>query len=430
MKQLKTGGLIWTTVQKKVSDLIPQKINPRKISDKQMSDLKRSLEEFNVVEIPAMNLDGKILAGHQRVKALKILGRDKDIIDVRIPSRMLTKEEADKYMIISNAIGGDWDYDLLKDFDLEMLNDIGMDSDDISKIWDDEVEVDKEDFSEEAELKKIKTTEIKTGDVIILGSHKLICGDSNDQKVVAKLLGKEKTSMIYSDPPFNINLDYNKGLGGEQNYGADVKDDRTENEYIDFLRKNITSALSVANSDCHVFYWNTEQSIWIVQTLYKELGITNRRVCLWIKNGQNPTPAVAFSKCFEPCIYGTKGKPYLSKKEQGLNEVLNKEMSTGNDLLDEMRNIWAVKRLPSNQYEHATSKPPELYEKAVKRCSKPGDIVLDTFAGSGPLLTACEQLKRRAYLVEQQAIFCQLIVNRFEKLTGLKAKIIPDDEKS
>lgn len=421
--------LLWTTVQKKVNDLIPQKINPRVITTKQMSDLQKSLEEFNVVEIPVLNLDGKILSGHQRVKALKILDRGGDIIDVRVPNRMLTKEEADKYLIISNALGGDWDYELLKDFDMGMLNDIGMDPDDLSKIWDDDVVVDLEEFSEEKELQKIKTTEIKTGDLIILGNHKLICGDSNDKEVVKRLFGTEKTSMICCDPPYNINLDYNKGLGGEKNYGANVKDNRPEIEYIDFLRKNMTSALSVANSDCHIFYWNTEQNIWIVQTLYKEFEIINRRVCLWIKNGQNPTPAIAFSKCFEPCMYGTKGKPYLSKKEQGLNEILNKDITTGNELMEDLRNIWAIKRLPSNQYEHATSKPSELYEKSIKRCSKPGDIVLDTFAGSGPLLTACEQLKRRAYLIEQQSIFCQLIINRFEKLTGRKAKIISSHEK-
>ncbi len=420
--------LFWKNVEKKVNELIPQEINPRKITDKQMSDLKKSLDEFNVVETPVINLDGKILAGHQRIKALKILGRGEELIDIRVPNRMLSKEEADKYLIISNALGGDWDFDLLKNFDIGMLNDIGMDPEDLSNIWDDDVEVGSEEFDEKKELAKIKETNIKKGDLIILGSHKLICGDSNDSEVTKKLFGKEKTSMIFSDPIYNINLDYNKGLGGEQNYGANVKDNRSELEYIEFLKKNISNALTVANPDCHVFYWNTEQQIWILQTIYRELGIKNKRVCLWIKNGQNPTPSTAFSKCYEPCIYGTLGKPYLSKKEHGLNEVLNKDVTTGNNLIEEVSNIWAVKRLPSNQYEHATSKPSTLYEKAIMRCSKPGDIIYDSFAGSGPLLIACEQLKRKAYLVELEPIFCQLILNRFEKLTGTKVKIISSHE--
>lgn len=421
MEQLK-----WFTAQKKVNELIPQAVNPRKISDKQMSDLKKSLDEFNLVETPVANLDGKILAGHQRIKALKILDRGEEIIDIRVPNRMLTKEEADKYLIISNALGGDWDYDLLQDFDIEMLNDIGFDPDELAKIWDDVAETKEEEFSAEEELTKIKETNIKNGDLIILGTHKLICGDSNDPATVKKLFGEEKTSFVFSDPVYNLGIDYNKGLGGKQNYGANVRDDRSENEYIEFLRKNISSALSVAYPDCHFFYWNTEQQIWMLQTLYKELGIKNKRVCLWVKNGQNPTPHVAFDKCYEPCIYGTKGKPYLSSLEHGTNEIMNKEITTGNDLVEDLSNIWAVKRLPTSEYEHATSKPPELYEKAIKRCSKPGDIIYDSFAGSGPLLAACEQLKRRAYLVELEPVFCHLILNRFERLTGIKGKIISE----
>lgn len=423
----KLPNLSWVTVQVCVNDLIPQEINPRKISDKQLQDLKRSLEKYNLVEIPAIDLDGTILAGHQRIKVLKLLGRGEELIDVRKPNRKLTEEESKEYLLASNALGGDWDFDLLKDFDIAMLNDIGFDPEDLDKIWED-IEIKDEEFSEEKELAKIKETKIKHGDLIILGNHRLICGDSNDPGIVRKLFNGEKTSFIFADPIYNICLDYDKGLGGKQNYGANVKDDRSEAEYISFIKKNIANALTVANHDCHVFYWNTEQQIWILQTLYKELGIKNKRVCLWIKNGQNPTPSIAFSKCYEPCIYGTRGSPYLSKNEQGLNEVLNTEITTGNNLIEEVSNLWAVKRLPSNQYEHATSKPSELYERAIKRCSKVGDIIFDSFAGSGPLLVACEQLKRKAFLIELEPIFCQLILNRFEKLTGLKGKIISNYE--
>ena len=93
-KQLK-----WTTVQRKVVDLVPQKINPRKISDKQMNDLKKSLKKFNLVELPALDFDGTILAGHQRIKALILLNRGEEIIDVRLPNRKLTEEESKEYLI-------------------------------------------------------------------------------------------------------------------------------------------------------------------------------------------------------------------------------------------------------------------------------------------------------------------------------------------
>jgi len=420
--------LLWTTVPKTVNDLVPQKINPRKITNEQISDLKKSLEKFNLVEIPVIDLDGTILAGHQRIKILKILGRGNEIIDVRIPNRKLTEDESKSYLISSNALGGDWDFDLLKEFDIELLMEVGFDSDELANIWDDDTSIKDEEFDEEKELKNIKVPQTKTGDLIILGDHKLICGDSTNPEILKKLFGDKKASIIYSDPVYNIDLDYNKGLGGKQNYGGNVIDKRTDEEYKEFLRKSLSSALTVVNKDCHVFYWNTEQHIWIIQTLYRELGISNKRVCLWVKNGHNPTPQVAFNKCYEPCIYGTIGSPYLSKKEQGLTEIMNKDVGTGNDSLDDV-NIWTAKRVSSKEYNHATTKPTELHEKAIRRCTNVGDIILDSFGGSGSTLIAGEQLKRKVYMVELEPIFCDLIIKRYERLTGSKVIVVREDEK-
>src|SRR3989344_6819463 len=133
--------LQWKTVQKRVNDLIPQDNNPRTITDKQMSDLQKNLKRFNLVEIPAVDTDGKILAGHQRIKALQLLGRGEEMIDVRIPNRKLTKSEAERYLIASNSLGGDWNMDKLKSFDLDLLLDIGFDTSELSKFWDKDLEV-------------------------------------------------------------------------------------------------------------------------------------------------------------------------------------------------------------------------------------------------------------------------------------------------
>ncbi len=418
--------LEWHNEVRKVQDLLPYEKNPRKISEKQMASLKKSLKQFGLAEIPCIDADNKIIAGHQRIKALLLLGQGEETIDVRIPNRKLTQEEYERYLITSNAVTGDWDFDLLKGFDLDLLTDIGFDSDDLSKIWDDTVSVKDEDFDVEKELKKITDPKTKLGDVYELGSHRLICGDSTDPKVLERLFGDKRASMIYSDPVYNIDLDYNKGLGGKQQYGGAVIDKRTDDEYREFLKKSMLAALTVTNKDAHVFYWNTEQHIWIIQTLYRELGISNKRVCLWIKNGFNPTPKVAFNKCYEPCIYGTIGSPYLSGKEQGLTEVMNKDVGTGNDSLDDI-NIWTAKRVSSKEYSHATTKPIDLHEKPIQRCTKLGDIILDSFGGSGSTLIAAEQLKRKAYLVELESIFCDLIIKRWEKLTSLKAKLINEE---
>ena len=108
---------------------------------------------------------------------------------------------------------------------------------------------------------------------------------------------------------------------------------------------------------------------------------------------------------------------------------MDKDVSNGNDLLDQL-DVWLQKRLPSKDYEHATSKPPTLHEKAIRRCSKPGDIILDSFCGSGSTLIAGEQLKRRVFGVELEPQFCDLIIRRFEKLTGIKAQVIRNEETS
>ncbi|MFA5232517.1 MAG: DNA methyltransferase [Candidatus Paceibacterota bacterium] len=416
--------LQWHTVQKRVNDLIPQEVNPRIITDKQMSDLKKSLRKYNLVEIPAIDFNGKILAGHQRVKALQLLNRGEDIIDVRVPNRQLTEKEAKQYLIASNALGGDWDFESLKSFDLDILMEAGFDQIQLAKFWDEEKEVVDDSFDINKEIKKIKNPKTKLGDIIHLGCHKLICGDSTKPETIKKLLGEEKASMIYSDPVYNLEIDYNGGIGGNKEYGGSVNDSRSFEEYKTFIKDSLGASLSVAIPDVHVFYWCDQIYIGLIQEVYRSLGINNKRVCLWLKNNQNPVPTVAFNKVYEPVVYGVRGRPYLAESITNLNEVMNKEFGTGNDLLSQVDNfvdVWTAKRLSAKDYEHATSKPPQLHEKAIKRCTKPGDIILDSFLGSGSTLLAGEQLGRRVYGCDLEPRFCDLIVKRYEAFTGKKA---------
>ena len=419
--------LQWFTQKRKINDLVPYEKNPRKISPKQIKDLTRSLKKFNLVEIPAVDLDNHVIAGHQRLKVLQLLGRGEEEIEVRVPNRKLSKEELEQYMITSNAVHGDWDFEKLKCFDMDLLKVSGLDDDSLSKIWDQNLRAEDDDFDVEKELKKIKIPKTKPNDIILLGPHKLICGDSTDPMVLKRLFGKEEASMIYSDPVYNLKVNYNSGLGGKKNYGGTVNDSRSDEEYREFIKKSLVNALSVAKPDTHIFYWSDQTYIGLIQELYRELGIANKRVCLWIKNSQNPVPGVAFNKCYEPCTYGVRGKPYITKTIQNLNEVLNKEITTGNALIEETLDhldLWLVKRLPGQKYEHATSKPPKLHEKAIRRCTKPGDIILDSFSGSASTMIAADQLKRKVYAVELEPIFCDLAIKRYEAMTKNKVKVI------
>lgn len=418
--------LKWTTVQKRVNDLVPQEINPRKISDKQMSDLKRSLKKFNLVEIPAVDTDGTILAGHQRIKALQILGRGEELIDIRVPNRKLTEQESKEYLIGSNKLGGEWDYTLLKSFDMTTLTFAGFDQVELAQFWDKDIETKEDGFDVEKELKKITAPTTKLGDIIYLGNHKILCGDATKKENLKRLLGDEKASMIYSDPVYNISVDYDGGIGGKKDYGGNVHDTRTYDEYKTFITESITASLAVTAPNTHIFYYCDQIYIGLIQDIYRSLSIANKRVCLWLKNSQNPVPKVYCNKAYEPAVYGTLGKPYLAEKIQDLNEVLNKEFTTGNDLIaqvDDFIEIWTAKRLSAKDYQHATSKPITLHEKAIKRCTKPGDIIIDSFLGSGSTLLAGEQLSRRVYGCELEPRFCDLIIKRYEALTGIKARI-------
>ena len=417
----KTNKLVWRTEQRKVSDLIPNPQNPRKMSEKQADELKKSIEKFNLAEIPAINTDNKIVAGHMRVATLQLLGRGDETIDVRVPNRKLTEKEYKEYLLRSNQNRGDWDWDLLaNNFDINELIGAGFDEE-LSFMFDDVMSLTEDGFNVEKAITEVGIPVTKPGDIIKLGNHVLLCGDSTKPEDVAKLMGGSKTSFVFSDPPYNIGLDYSKGISTQGKYkGAFTasKDKKSSPDYRAFIDASVKNALGVSTKDAHVFFWCDENFVGRMQELFEANGIQNRRTCLWIKNNFNMTPQVAFNKVYEPCVYGTIGSPSLRKEIKNLNEILNQNVESGNQVVDEiaeMINVWLVKRDNAQEYEHPTQKPVTLCEKPMKRCTKAGDIVLDLFGGSGSTLIAAEQLNRRAYLMEIDPVFCDVIKRRYEE---------------
>ncbi len=416
--------LEWRTERRKVKDLIRYEKNPRKLSATQLDGLKRSLKKFNVAELPCINTDGTLVAGNQRVLALSLLGRGEEEIEVRVPNRLLTEAEFRDYLLTSNRSGASWDFEkLAADFDLGELLTAGFDSFDLSNIFDDNLEVEDDDVDIEKEIKEAQITDIKSGDMFSFGTHMLICADSTDPETVRKLVGESKIDLVNIDYPYNIGVDYSAGLSGKKNYGGTTNDSKTDAEYEIFLSSILENAISATKDDAHVFTWLDEKYIGTMQNVFKTTSVEFKRLCLWAKNSHNPTPQIAFNRAVELCMYGVKGKPFLSDKIKNLTEFQNKEIASGNRLIDDILdifNIWLVKRLPSSDYLHPTMKPPTLYEKSLRRCSKPGDAVLDLTAGSGSLMIACEALKRRAFLAEIEPVFCQVIINRFKKISHEK----------
>lgn len=415
--------------QRKANDLLPFKQNPRTISEKQRADLIRSIQKFGLVEIPAVTIDGKILAGHQRVAVLQLLGRGDELIDVRVPNRALSKSEYEQYLLTSNRVHGEWDYEMLSEyFDIDTMLVSGFDDTDLSTIFADQLDISDDGYDWEEEKKKVKKAKAKLGEIYQLGAHRLGCMDSLNPENIKKLVGDVKIDVVYCDPIYNIGISYDKGIGGKANYGGQVTDKKSENEYRTFLKSSMESALNVMKPDAHVFYYCDQNYIGMVQSLFTELGLANKRVCMWVKGSANPTPGVAWNKSYEPCVYSTRGKPYLSPTSLNFTEVLNKELGpNGNKLTDDiadMFDIWIAKRISGTEYQHSTQKPVTLHERPIKRCSKPGDAILDLFGGSGSTLLAADAMKRVCFMSEIEPIFADLIIDRYEKATGIKARKI------
>ena len=299
--------------------------------------------------------------------------------------------------------------------------DVGFGDQELSSIWDDNLEIEDDNFDIKKSAKKHSNSKIKHGDLYQLGEHYLICGDAKNFETVTRLLGGNKVDVVYCDPPYNISLNYSNGMSTKGKYkGTKTNDSKSFIEYEEFLRQTIENALSVAKPNAHIFYWCDENYIGLLQALYQQLGIKQQRVCFWVKNNINPTPQIAFNKVYEPCVYGTIGQPYLNSRNTNFNEILNREITAGNRLLDDildLLSIWLAKRKAGQDYLHPTEKPVSLHEKPLRRCTKPGDIVLDLFAGSGSTLIACEQMKRKAFLTEIDPVFCDVIIDRYQQLT-------------
>lgn len=407
------------------SELNPALYNPRIWDESALKQLCESIERFGFLDpVIANNHSSRanvLIGGHMRLAAAKKLGLEQvPVVFVSIADVAREKE----LNLRLNRNTGQWDFEMLKEFDVELLLDVGFNDSDLSAIWDDVLTIDDGHFDTQEAVESVASPQTQPGDMYRLGDHFLLCADAQDPENVQKLIGDSKIDMVYLDPPYNISLNYNSGISTKNKYGGQFKQDsKSRDEYKQFLHTALTNAKSVVNQDAHVFTWCDQNWIGLVQSVYQEIGIDHKRVCLWVKNNHNMTPQVAFNKAYEPCVYGTLGKPFLADINN-LNEVLNKEVATGNRTIDDildLLDIWLVKRLPSQDYEHPTAKPPTLHEKPIRRCTQPGDAILDLFGGSGSTLIASEQMKRRAYLMEIDPVFCDVIVKRYQELTGQEA---------
>ena len=375
---------------KKAKDLKPSEYNPRQISTKQYNDLKKSIENFGLVDPIIINFDGTIIGGHQRFKVLQEMETE------NIPCVVLelNKKQEKELNIRLNKSGGEFDFDLLANhFDVDELVDWGF------KHIDLDINIDKitEGNTEDDHIPEVKESRVKLGDVWQLGKNRLMCGDSTKKSDVEKLMNGDKADMVFTDPPYGV--DYNGGTGRYKNNKIKsktqnkIKNDINESIY-NYLEKIILFNLK----EGAVYIWYADKFIKNVINSFNVLEL--RSVIIWYKINQGFGDMGAnYHNVAESCLYMIKGKSNFIGEN---NE----------------KNVWELQRPQKNKL-HPTQKPLELCIKAIK--NHKAKIVLDLFLGSGSTLIACEKTNRICYGMELDTKYCDVIIERWEQFTGQKA---------
>lgn len=388
--------LEWHTEKLKVKDLVPCNYNPRKITPERLEKLKNSLEKYNLAEIPAVNTDKVIIAGHQRVKVLMDLGRGDDLIDVRLPNRTLTEQEFKEYNVVSNISVGYWDVDILEECfaDVDLLE-LGLDINDIelpSDILPDDL---KQEEEKETDLTPPKEPITILGDVYELISkqkelhHRVVCGDSTNSKDYKKLLESKLFNLVVTDPPYNVNYE-----GGTKEK-LKIKNDKMDNDSFYtflYLFYQETFLNAEAGSPIYVFHADSEGANF--RNALKDAGYKLTQCLIWVKNSLVMGRQDYHWK-HEPILYGWKegaAHPWYSDRKQ--TTVLEFDR-------------------PVRNADHPTMKPIEIIIYLIKNSSKQKDIVGDLFLGGGSTLIACEQTWRNCYGMELDPVYVDVDIRRW-----------------
>jgi len=369
-----------------------------------------------------IDTDNTIVAGHQRVRAMIAMGKQNEEIEVRVPERKLTPQEFKQYLLISNKVTGEFDEDMLAEFDKELLADVGWESKEIDKIFSDDGE---DGIDGDKEAAKIDQPTAKLGDVYELGRHRLMCGDSSKVDDVEKLMGGGQADMVFTDPPYNVNYSGR----GKITSNTIQNDNMDEQSFRKMLGEWFASYKRSMKPEAPMYCCYASRTHREFEDALNDNGFEVRNQIIWVKKVASMGWGDYRWK-HEPILYchqvGAKmpfygdRKQYTEWTEEMTDEELLKHvkaMVTKEEEGDST--VWRLHR--EMKYDHPTQKPIKLVSIAIRNSSKRGDIVLDLFGGSGSTLIAAEQLNRNAYIMELDPKYVDVIIMRFEKLTGQKA---------
>lgn len=430
-------------VQEVSVDLLkPYENNAKVHSEEQVQKIADSIQEFGFISPCLIDKENRIIAGHGRVMAAKILGMNK-VPCVYVEG--LTDAQRRAYILADNRLTelGEWDQQMVSD-ELERLKDEGFDIDLTGFDVDDIIFEDIEDFLPEPDPEELNNAEprVHRGEVWRLGYHRLMCGDSTKAEDVKILAGGVYSDLCITDPPYNVSLGSSGGhpirpSEAKQMHrrtdGLVIENDSWEDSdaFIHFLQKafeNMNSALKPGG----VFYiWLATSTMQEFLTAAEQAGITIRQQLVWVKSlfslGRQD-----YQWRHEPCLYGwTDGAPHYFIDMRTLSTVQEYDSLTQMDKEDLVRMVMEMQEdrgsvmhesKPVRSELHPTMKPVNLIKKQIRNSSREGEVVLDLFGGSGTTLIACEEMNRRCLMMEYDPHYADVIIQRWEEMTGKKAE--------
>jgi DNA modification methylase len=361
-----------------IKEVTPNEKNPRYIRDPKFNKLVKSIQAFpEMLEKRPIVVDENmvVLGGNMRLKACEKAGLTEVWIDV---AEGWTQEQKNEFIIKDNVGFGEWDWEILaNEWDTQELSDWGIDLPE-DYFTEEVLEAEEDDYTEPDNLK----VDVVLGDLIEIGEHRLLCGDSTDSDQVAKLMNGEKADMIWTDPPYGINEEGDRSKRGGLAKGNNLpsfKDD-TIQYAIDAFNQSINQDIKIqvwfgANYYCHSLPQSANWLVWDKRVEEKQRDYNSDCELAWIKSDKKSIR-----------IFRHLWKGMLKDSERGEKRV------------------------------HATQKPIELVNYCIKEYYSEANLILDYFLGSGVCMVASHQLNKKCYGMELDPKYCQVIIDRMQKL--------------
>lgn len=377
-----------------INKLIPYVNNARTHNAQQINKLRSSLREFGFINPVIIDRDFNVIAGHGRIMAAKEEGIN-EVPCVFVD--YLTEAQKKAYILADNRMAMDagWDEELLKveiealqaeDFDLSLT---GFDESELAGFFDTADDAKEDDFDVDAELEKPPVT--KSGDLWLLGNHRLLCGDSTKEESYTLMMNGKKANLVVTDPPYNVNY---QGTAGK------IKNDNLENgKFYQFLFDAFTCMEKAMADDASIYVFHADTEGLNFRKAFADAGFYLSGTCIWKKQslvlGRSP-----YQWQHEPCLFGWK--------KNGKHQWYSDRKQT---------TIWEFDK-PKKNGDHPTMKPVPLIAYPIKNSSMSNCIELDPFGGSGSTLIACEQTNRICHTIELDEKYCDVIVKRYIEQVG------------